>query len=95
MNNNGVFIQIHFSKMKRFFNRLMLASVFVSSLFILSSFTESNGSTSSVPFWGDDCYYVGIVGGMNSPCYHYYVCTRYRFWINFGSYDRYIETDCP
>ncbi len=48
------------------------------------------------PFWGKKRVFIGIVGGMNpeDPCYEYYVVTKYRFWINFGSNDEYIRVPC-
>jgi hypothetical protein len=58
--------------------------------------TSSSGSGEGVPFWGTDCDYIGVVGGIGgSPCYEYSVCTKYRFWINFGSSDAYNEVPCP
>lgn len=63
---------------------------------ILAMSVDDSSNTSSRPFWGDECGFVGVVGGIGgSPCYEYYICTKYRVWINFGSYDSYTEVECP
>lgn len=80
-------------KRKKILGLFLVLSLFT---FTLTSSTTPGNSNAGVPFWGTDCDYIGVVGGIDgSPCYEYSVCTRYRFWINFGSSDVYNEVPCP
>jgi hypothetical protein len=58
----------------------------------LTSLTDS----ASRPFWGEVCVDGGIgVSPDGTQCIQVSVCTKYRFWINFGYTTTETEVPCP
>lgn len=48
------------------------------------------------PFWGSECESLGVsMMPDGSACVETFVCTKYRFWIGFGTVVTHEEVDCP
>lgn len=48
------------------------------------------------PFWGNECESLGVsMAPDGSQCVETFVCTKYRFWIGFGSTPENRIVDCP
>lgn len=63
---------------------------------VIEEETDNIQARGGRPFWGKRSTFIGIVGGIGgAPCFEYYIETTYRFWINWGSSDVYVEVPCP